>query len=159
MLGDIFGVDVMVFLTIFSLISFCLISFVRLFSMSFISFEMAFFGGGVLSLLPLLAAPVDLRVLTALEDDDDDWMTVVLVVVVLLLLLLILADCDVFWLDCRLDDLAGVVAVLVSKSSVISLSGGRIVLQQVNGIVREVDGLTASLAISSPPCRSPRRPL
>lgn len=157
MLGDIFGVDVMVFLTIFSLISFCLISFVRLFSMSFISFEMAFFGGGVLSLLPLLAAPVDLRVLTALEDDDDDWMTVVLVVVVLLLL--ILADCDVFWLDCRLDDLAGVVAVLVSKSSVISLSGGRIVLQQVNGIVREVDGLTASLAISSPPCRSPRRPL
>lgn len=126
MLGDIFGVDVMVFLTIFSLISFCLISFVRLFSMSFISFEMAFFGGGVLSLLPLLAAPVDLRVLTALEDDDDDWMTVVLVVVVLLLLLLILADCDVFWLDCRLDDLAGVVAVLVSKSSVISLSGGRL---------------------------------
>lgn len=101
---------------------------------------------------------MDLRVLTALEDDDDDWMTVVLVVVVLLLLL-ILADCDVFWLDCRLDDLAGVVAVLVSKSSVISLSGGRIVLQQVNGIVREVDGLTASLAISSPPCRSPRRPL
>lgn len=93
--------------------------------------------------------------LTALEDDDDDWMTVVLVVVVLLLL--ILADCDVFWLDCRLDDLAGVVAVLVSKSSVISLSGGRIVLQQVNGIVCEVDGLTASLAISSPPCRSPRR--
>lgn len=113
-LGDIFGVEVMVLFTIFSLISFCLISFVRLFSMSFISFEMAFFGGGVLSLLPLLtdAAPVDLRVLTVLE---DDWMTVVVVV-----LLLTLADCDVFWLDWRLDDLAGV-AALVSKSSVMTL--------------------------------------
>ena len=74
--GDIFGVDVMVFFTTFSLTSLCLISFVRLFSSSFISFEILPFleaGGVVVTslLLPLLDA-ADFRVLTALEDEVED---------------------------------------------------------------------------------------
>lgn len=81
------GVDVIVFLTIFSFTSFCLISFVRLFSSSFISLVFLDVGGVMaesLLLLPLDAAAADLRVLTVAEEDVD-WMTVVVVVVVLLL--------------------------------------------------------------------------
>lgn len=79
------GVEVTVFLVIFSVTSLCLISFIRLFSMSFISFEMDFFVGGVTTALSLplvgdaAAEPVDLRVLTevVVVDDWEDWKTVV----------------------------------------------------------------------------------
>lgn len=84
MLGDIFGVDVIVFLTIFSLISFCLISLVRLFSSSFISLveTLPFLeeGGVMAESLPLFAAAAFL-VLTEEEDDCEDVITVVVVVV------------------------------------------------------------------------------
>lgn len=73
--GDIFGVDVIVFFVIFSEISLDLISFVRLFSSSFISLDTDFLGGGVACSDPLLGelvAPVDLRVLTVVEEEEEE---------------------------------------------------------------------------------------
>lgn len=117
-LGDILGVEVMVFFTIFSFTSFCLISFVRLFSSSFMSLEemLPFLEvGGVASLFPLPAA-ADLRVLTVAEEEVC-WMTVVVVVVEEA----VLADWTTFWLAWRFDVLMGVDDAVVSRSSLMAL--------------------------------------